>query len=117
MGKHKNSKKKKGSQFAIRVDKDERDAFVSLCEALDTSAAREIRRFMREWVIANSPVAAQEDETSLTEAADVAVSADAGNSDPTVAEAEGSDPVTTPREETSEGTNSDKPKKRKKGTS
>lgn len=51
MSKHKDSKKqKKGSQLVLRVDKAERDAFVSLCEALDTSAAREIRRFMRTWV-------------------------------------------------------------------
>jgi len=117
MGKHKNSRKKKGSQFAIRVDKDERDAFVSLCEALDTSAAREIRRFMREWVAANSPVSAQENDASLTQSDEVAVSADAGIADPTVAEAEGSEPVTTPREETSEDKNSNKPKKRKKGAS
>jgi hypothetical protein len=42
--------KKKGSQLVIRVDKAERDAFVTLCNQLDTSAAREIRRFMREMV-------------------------------------------------------------------
>lgn len=55
MGKHKDGKKdKKGSQLVIRVDKAERDAFVSLCDALDTSAAREIRRFMREWVAAKT---------------------------------------------------------------
>lgn len=60
MGKHKDGKKhKKGSQFVIRVDKAERDAFVSLCDALDTSAAREIRRFMRNWVATNSPKAAE----------------------------------------------------------
>jgi hypothetical protein len=56
MSKTKVSKKnKKASQFAIRVDKSERDAFVTLCEAKDTSAAREIRRFMRDWVAANTP--------------------------------------------------------------
>lgn len=117
MGKHKVGKKKKGSQFAIRVDKGERDAFVSLCEALDTSAAREIRRFMREWVAANSPVAAQENDASLTQSGEVTVSADASNLDPMAAEAEGSEPVTKPREETSEDKESDKPKKRKKGAS
>lgn len=42
--------KGKGSQFVIRIDKAERAAFVLLCEALDTSAAREIRRFMRDFV-------------------------------------------------------------------
>jgi hypothetical protein len=42
--------KGKGSQLVIRIDKAERAAFVSLCEELDTSAAREIRRFMRTFV-------------------------------------------------------------------
>jgi len=56
MGKHKSDgkKTKKGSQFVIRLDKDERDAFVTLCEDLDTTASREIRRFMREWVAAHA---------------------------------------------------------------
>ena len=55
MGKHKaEGKNKKGSQLVLRLDKAERDAFVSLCEQLDTSAAREIRRFMREFVAANA---------------------------------------------------------------
>ncbi len=56
MGKHKTEgkDKKKGSQLVLRLDKAERDAFVSLCERLDTSAAREIRRFMREFVTANA---------------------------------------------------------------
>jgi hypothetical protein len=51
-------KKKKGgkktSQLAIRVEKAERDAFVELCETLDTSAAREIRRFMRDFVASHA---------------------------------------------------------------
>ncbi|MEL6598797.1 MAG: hypothetical protein AAGJ92_03800 [Pseudomonadota bacterium] len=42
--------KKKSSQLVIRVSKDERDEFVALCEELDTSAAREIRHFMRRFV-------------------------------------------------------------------
>jgi hypothetical protein len=56
MSKHKSEAKdkKKGSQLVIRVDKAERDAFVMLCDHLDTSAAREIRRFMRELVAAHS---------------------------------------------------------------
>ncbi len=56
MGKRKSDKKKKkSSQLVIRIDVGERDAFVKLCDALDTSAAREIRRFMRDWVAANLP--------------------------------------------------------------
>lgn len=56
MSKHKSTgkEKKKGSQLVIRVDKTERDAFVMLCDELDTSAAREIRRFMRELVAAHA---------------------------------------------------------------
>ncbi len=46
--------KKKSSQLVIRVEKAERDAFVALCDRLDTSAAREIRQFMRERVAAQS---------------------------------------------------------------
>lgn len=45
---------KKSSQLVIRVEKSERDAFVELCEKLDTSAAREIRHFMRDFVKKNS---------------------------------------------------------------
>jgi hypothetical protein len=45
---------KKSAQLAIRIEKSERDAFVTLCEAQDTSAAREIRRFMRDYVAAHS---------------------------------------------------------------
>lgn len=37
----------KDSQLVIRIKQSERDAFVSLCETLDTSAAREMRRFIR----------------------------------------------------------------------
>lgn len=48
------SKKKRDSQLVIRIHKEERDAFVELCEGLDTSASREIRRFMREFVEKNS---------------------------------------------------------------
>ena len=42
--------RKKDSQLIIRVNRTERDAFVSLCEELDTSAAREIRRFLRSYL-------------------------------------------------------------------
>jgi hypothetical protein len=45
---------KKTSQLAIRVEKVERDTFVDLCDTLDTSAAREIRRFMRDFVASHS---------------------------------------------------------------
>lgn len=41
---------KKNSQLVLRLDKSERDAFVDLCKELDTSAAREIRGFIRKFL-------------------------------------------------------------------
>ena len=43
-------KKKKNSQLIIRISQEERDQFVSLCDELDTSAAREVRRFIRSFL-------------------------------------------------------------------
>jgi hypothetical protein len=45
-----NKKNHKDSQLVMRLPKDERDAFVSLCKDLDTSAAREIRKFIRTFL-------------------------------------------------------------------
>lgn len=45
--------RKKNSQLVLRLDKDERDAFVDLCKDLDTSAAREIRGFIRDFMRKN----------------------------------------------------------------
>lgn len=53
-------KSRKDSQLILRVNGEERDAFITLCEELDTSAAREVRRFMRDFIIRHSP--AQESE-------------------------------------------------------
>lgn len=47
----KNKKKgNKDSQLVMRLPKEERDAFVELCKEQDTSAAREIRRFIRDYL-------------------------------------------------------------------
>lgn len=43
-------KNQKDSQLVMRLPKAERDEFVSLCKELDTSAAREIRRFIRQFL-------------------------------------------------------------------
>lgn len=43
----------KDSQLLIRINGGERDQFVDLCDQLDTSAAREIRRFIREFMKKN----------------------------------------------------------------
>jgi len=45
----KRQKKPKDSQLIIRINREERDLFVSICDELDTSAAREIRRFIRKF--------------------------------------------------------------------
>ena len=44
---------KKDSQLLIRINGDDRDEFIALCEALDTSAAREIRKFIRIFISEN----------------------------------------------------------------
>ncbi len=41
---------KKDVQLLIRINSAERDAFVHLCEELDTSAARELRKFIRSFI-------------------------------------------------------------------
>ncbi len=41
---------KKDAQLLIRISAGERDQFIALCEELDTSAAREIRRFIRVFI-------------------------------------------------------------------
>lgn len=44
---------KKDSQLILRMDKEERDEFVTLCKNMDTSAAREIRAFIRKFIKKN----------------------------------------------------------------
>ena len=41
---------KKDSQLLIRISSVEREQFVQLCEQLDTTAAREIRQFIRKFI-------------------------------------------------------------------
>ncbi|MGX0974808.1 hypothetical protein ACSSVY_000506 [Roseovarius sp. MBR-51] len=43
-------KDRKDSQLIIRIKGSDRDNFVALCETLDTSAAREIRAFIKDFV-------------------------------------------------------------------
>jgi hypothetical protein len=62
---------KKTAQLAIRIEKAERDAFVALCEAQDTSAAREIRRFMRDYVAAHAETPAAAASENVESAPDV----------------------------------------------
>lgn len=44
---------KKDGQLLIRINSTERDEFIQLCEALDTSAARELRKFIRSFMKKN----------------------------------------------------------------
>lgn len=48
--KDRDAKGKKDSQLVLRLDKEERERFVDLCKDLDTTAAREIRHFIREFL-------------------------------------------------------------------
>lgn len=55
VAKSKNAKKAKpkDSQLVIRINRVERDRFVDICMDMDTTAAREIRRFIREFAEKN----------------------------------------------------------------
>lgn len=72
-------KSKKDSQLVIRVNGDDRDAFIALCEELDTSASREIRRFMKLFVDTRGAAAAAPMPSRLEDAQDDA--ADNGEDD------------------------------------
>ena len=52
MAKHKDKQKKsrKDAQLVLRLDKVLRDRFVDACQELDTSAAREVRRFIKRFL-------------------------------------------------------------------
>jgi len=45
---------RKDSQLILRLDKRDRDEFIALCKRMETTAAREIRRFIRDFVRKNS---------------------------------------------------------------
>lgn len=46
---------KKDSQLLIRISSTEREQFLQLCEQLDTTAAREIRQFIRGFINKRKP--------------------------------------------------------------
>ena len=48
--KMKSKSKKKEAQLVIRLDKELRDSFVAACQDIDTSASREMRRFMKRFL-------------------------------------------------------------------
>lgn len=54
MGKKKKPSKKDGdTKLVIRIEPELRDEFVEVCHYLDTTASREIRRFIREFLNKN----------------------------------------------------------------
>jgi hypothetical protein len=46
--------KPKNSQLLIRINVEERDQFISLCDQNDTTAARELRRFIKKYIAKKS---------------------------------------------------------------
>lgn len=44
------NKSKKDAQLVLRLNKDLRDRFVDACQDVDTSAAREVRRFIKRFL-------------------------------------------------------------------
>ncbi|GAA3856042.1 hypothetical protein [Celeribacter arenosi] len=52
---------KKDSSLIIRIPKEDRDEFVRLCDEMDTSASRELRRFIQSFLKKN---AAKKEKTS-----------------------------------------------------
>ena len=48
--KDKQKKSRKDAQLVLRLDKVLRDRFVDACQELDTSAAREVRRFIKRFL-------------------------------------------------------------------
>lgn len=43
-------KSTKDSQLVVRLNRADRDRFIALCDELDTSAAREVRRFIKAFL-------------------------------------------------------------------
>lgn len=52
MGKSKKQKPKKSEsvKLVVRIEEDLRDAFIEACQAMDTTASREVRRFIRDFL-------------------------------------------------------------------
>jgi hypothetical protein len=48
-----NKVNKKDGQLLIRINTAERDEFIRLCDHMDTSAARELRKFIRSFIKKN----------------------------------------------------------------
>ncbi|KZN45046.1 hypothetical protein [Pseudoalteromonas luteoviolacea] len=47
--------KNKDAQLIVRINKAQRDEFVALCNELDTSSSKEIRKFIKRFVNKHKP--------------------------------------------------------------
>ena len=50
MAKDPKKEKKKNAQLVLRLNKELRDQFIDACQDLDTSAAREVRKFIKRFL-------------------------------------------------------------------
>lgn len=52
MGKHKKQKSNKDEEvkLVVRIEAGLRDAFIEACQDIDTTASREVRRFIRDFL-------------------------------------------------------------------
>ena len=44
------SKKEKNDQLLVKINKDDKKKFIRLCEADDTTASREVRKFIENFI-------------------------------------------------------------------
>lgn len=44
---------KKNDQLLVKIDKDEKKEFIKICKRQDTSASREVRRFIKQFIEEN----------------------------------------------------------------
>ncbi len=50
VAKEKEKKKNKDAQLVLRLDRELRDQFVRACKDMDTTAAREVRRYIKRFL-------------------------------------------------------------------
>jgi len=50
-------KDKKIINYAFRIDKDLKDRFLAVCKANDTDSSKELRKFIKQYLVKNSQLA------------------------------------------------------------
>ena len=48
------AKKEKNDQLLVKINREDKKKFIALCEADDTSASREVRKFVERFIQENS---------------------------------------------------------------